>query len=99
MLTQGAIWGINPFDQWGVELGKALATASRTSWRRPPQLAHDSSTNALIERYRTPRLRRLSAAFPGAALDAPPPAASLTAWARSQKPSSMTMCRSFGGRL
>ena len=56
VFTQGAIWGINPFDQWGVELGKVLAQ------RIVPELAdggttlaHDSSTNALIRRYR--RLR------------------------------------------
>ena len=55
--TQGVIWGINPFDQWGVELGKVLAgriipeLASSTE----PALAHDSSTNALIRRYRAAR--------------------------------------------
>jgi glucose-6-phosphate isomerase len=54
VFTQGAIWNVNPFDQWGVELGKALAQRivpeleSRTS----PQLKHDSSTNSLIRRYR-----------------------------------------------
>jgi glucose-6-phosphate isomerase len=54
VLTQGAIWGINPFDQWGVELGKALATRIADELSADaPQLAHDSSTNALIERYRT----------------------------------------------
>lgn len=53
VFTQGAIWDINPFDQWGVELGKALAA------RIVPELGgtaaepeHDSSTNALIRRYR-----------------------------------------------
>jgi glucose-6-phosphate isomerase len=56
--AQGVIWGINPFDQWGVELGKALATriaAELTA--EAPELAHDSSTNALIERYRAARGR------------------------------------------
>jgi glucose-6-phosphate isomerase len=58
--TQGVIWNIDSFDQWGVELGKVLANrivpelASRTD----PSLTHDSSTNALIRRYR--RLRTAS---------------------------------------
>src|SRR5919199_455395 len=53
VFTQGAIWSINPFDQWGVELGKALATRIAEELRADaPQLRHDSSTNALIERYR-----------------------------------------------
>ncbi len=59
VLTQGVIWGINSFDQWGVELGKALAQ------RIVPELTagdsegldHDSSTNALIRRYRAGRGR------------------------------------------
>ena len=53
-LTQGVIWGINSFDQWGVELGKSLATAiaGELSAPEPPTLAHDPSTNALITRYR-----------------------------------------------
>ena len=58
MFTQGVIWGINSFDQWGVELGKVLATRIAAELdRRPPAptCAHDSSTNALIRRYR--RLR------------------------------------------
>jgi glucose-6-phosphate isomerase len=59
VLTQGTIWGINPFDQWGVELGKALATRIADEFRADaPQLAHDSSTNALIERYRAAALKR-----------------------------------------
>jgi glucose-6-phosphate isomerase len=53
VFTQGAIWGIDSFDQWGVELGKALA--ARIIPELEPgaegQLAHDSSTNALIRRY------------------------------------------------
>ena len=54
MFTQGTIWNIDSFDQWGVELGKALAQRSSRSSRarREPALAHDSSTNALIRRYR-----------------------------------------------
>lgn len=53
VFTQGAIWGINPFDQWGVELGKVLANRIAPELRAPdPELAHDSSTNALIRRYR-----------------------------------------------
>jgi glucose-6-phosphate isomerase len=55
--TQGAIWGIDSFDQWGVELGKVLAKriAPELTAADEPALAHDSSTNALIRRYR--RLR------------------------------------------
>jgi glucose-6-phosphate isomerase len=53
VFTQGVVWSINPFDQWGVELGKALATRIAEELRADaPELAHDSSTNALIERYR-----------------------------------------------
>jgi glucose-6-phosphate isomerase len=53
VFTQGVVWSINPFDQWGVELGKALATRIAGEFRADaPGLAHDSSTNALIERYR-----------------------------------------------
>jgi glucose-6-phosphate isomerase len=54
VFTQGAIWNIDSFDQWGVELGKALATRIipelETGAKR--QLKHDSSTNTLIRRYR-----------------------------------------------
>ncbi len=58
VFTQGAIWAIDSFDQWGVELGKALASRIIPELDRgaEPKLAHDSSTNALIERYR--RLRQ-----------------------------------------
>jgi glucose-6-phosphate isomerase len=51
------VWGINSFDQWGVELGKVLAkkVASELSATGEPDLAHDSSTNALIRRYRSAR--------------------------------------------
>jgi glucose-6-phosphate isomerase len=54
VFTQGAIWGINSFDQWGVELGKALAgrIAPELTAGEAPRLGHDSSTNALIRRYR-----------------------------------------------
>ncbi|HMF20267.1 MAG TPA: glucose-6-phosphate isomerase, partial [Gemmataceae bacterium] len=52
--TQGVIWNINSFDQWGVELGKALAQAIIPQLENPaaPKLEHDSSTNNLIRRYR-----------------------------------------------
>jgi glucose-6-phosphate isomerase len=54
VFTQGAIWHIDSFDQWGVELGKVLAKRilSELGAGRPDALAHDSSTNALIRRYR-----------------------------------------------
>jgi len=57
VFTQGTIWAINSFDQWGVELGKVLAkkVAGELSSAGEPELAHDSSTNALIRRYRTAR--------------------------------------------
>ncbi|HEY2336387.1 MAG TPA: glucose-6-phosphate isomerase [Burkholderiales bacterium] len=57
VFTQGAIWNIDSFDQWGVELGKVLAqkTAAELESAAEPQLAHDSSTNALIRRYRRSR--------------------------------------------
>ncbi|MGD1148855.1 MAG: glucose-6-phosphate isomerase [Thermoanaerobaculaceae bacterium] len=57
VFTQGAIWSIDSFDQWGVELGKVLAkrTAQELESTDEPHLTHDSSTNALIRRYR--RLR------------------------------------------
>ncbi|MGD9694051.1 MAG: glucose-6-phosphate isomerase [Thermoleophilia bacterium] len=59
VFTQGAIWGINSFDQWGVELGKALALriAPELTADAEPDLSHDSSTNALIRRYRAHRGR------------------------------------------
>jgi glucose-6-phosphate isomerase len=53
VFTQGVVWSINPFDQWGVELGKALAKRFAEELHADtPALAHDSSTNALIERHR-----------------------------------------------
>jgi glucose-6-phosphate isomerase len=57
VFTQGAIWGIDSFDQWGVELGKVLASRiiPELGHGAEPKLAHDGSTNALINRYR--RLR------------------------------------------
>jgi glucose-6-phosphate isomerase len=52
----GTVWNINSFDQWGVELGKKLALAIVPQLEGDdPELAHDSSTNALIERYRAAR--------------------------------------------
>jgi glucose-6-phosphate isomerase len=57
VFTQGAVWGIDSFDQWGVELGKALARAIVPELQadEEPELRHDSSTNALIRRYRRAR--------------------------------------------
>src|SRR5499433_1773163 len=54
VFTQGTIWGIDSFDQWGVELGKALAVAiiPELESAAEPELGHDSSTNTLIRRYR-----------------------------------------------
>ncbi|HEX4673552.1 MAG TPA: glucose-6-phosphate isomerase [Solirubrobacteraceae bacterium] len=52
VFTQGALWNINSFDQWGVELGKVLAKRIIPELSSDAPLAHDSSTNALIERYR-----------------------------------------------
>jgi glucose-6-phosphate isomerase len=58
--TQGAIWNINSFDQWGVELGKVLAQriVPELEAQAEPDLKHDSSTNQLIRRYR--QLKRQS---------------------------------------
>jgi glucose-6-phosphate isomerase len=55
VFTQGVIWDIDSFDQWGVELGKALAQAiiPELTAAAEPELSHDSSTNALIRRYRS----------------------------------------------
>jgi glucose-6-phosphate isomerase len=57
VFTQGAIWAIDSFDQWGVELGKALASKIIPELSRgaEPNLSHDTSTNALISRYRRQR--------------------------------------------
>jgi len=59
VFTQGTVWGINSFDQWGVELGKKLAQriAPELTSADAPHLAHDGSTNALITRYRRGRGR------------------------------------------
>jgi glucose-6-phosphate isomerase len=59
VFVQGAIWNVNSFDQWGVELGKVLATriAGELEGAAEPELTHDSSTNALIRRYRNARRR------------------------------------------
>jgi glucose-6-phosphate isomerase len=60
VFTQGAIWNIDSFDQWGVELGKVLAQRiiPELESRTEPKLEHDSSTNSLIRRYR--RLKETS---------------------------------------
>jgi glucose-6-phosphate isomerase len=57
VFVQGAIWAVNSFDQWGVELGKVLAKriADELQADTEPELSHDSSTNALIKRYRDAR--------------------------------------------
>jgi glucose-6-phosphate isomerase len=57
VFTQGVIWNIDSFDQWGVELGKALAQRiiPELKSETEPELHHDSSTNALIRRYRKAR--------------------------------------------
>jgi glucose-6-phosphate isomerase len=59
VFTQGTVWGIDSFDQWGVELGKVLAKRiiPELTSTDEPRLAHDSSTNALIRRYRNLRGR------------------------------------------
>ncbi|KAB8140250.1 glucose-6-phosphate isomerase [Chloroflexia bacterium SDU3-3] len=57
VFTQGVIWNINSFDQWGVELGKALASRiiPELESQAAPALGHDSSTNTLISRFRAQR--------------------------------------------
>ena len=59
VFTQGAIWDIDSFDQWGVELGKVLAVKIIPELTSAPEpaLDHDSSTNALIRRYRALKAR------------------------------------------
>jgi len=59
VFAQGAIWSVNPFDQWGVELGKALAQriVPELENKTLPPLKHDSSTNNLIRRYRKMKAR------------------------------------------
>jgi len=57
VFTQGCVWGVNSFDQWGVELGKVLANRiiPELESKTEPSLGHDSSTNALIRWYRQAR--------------------------------------------
>jgi glucose-6-phosphate isomerase len=57
VFTQGVVWNIDSFDQWGVELGKVLAQRILDEIESEPEpaLAHDSSTNALIRRFRASR--------------------------------------------
>jgi len=57
VFTQGVIWGVDSFDQWGVELGKVLAQRiiPELEGEGEPELWHDSSTNALIRRARAAR--------------------------------------------
>jgi glucose-6-phosphate isomerase len=57
VFVQGVIWGIDSFDQWGVELGKQLAktTIAELTAAELPALHHDGSTNELIRRYRALR--------------------------------------------
>ena len=59
VFTQGAIWDINTFDQWGVELGKELAKriVPELTGDGEPDHPHDTSTNALIRRYRAAAAR------------------------------------------
>jgi glucose-6-phosphate isomerase len=59
VFVQGVIWNVNSFDQWGVELGKVLAKriAGELEAATEPELSHDSSTNALIRRYRNSKRR------------------------------------------
>lgn len=52
VFVQGAIWNINSFDQWGVELGKQLANRITPDLTSTTKLEYDASTNGLIERYR-----------------------------------------------
>ena len=59
VFTQGVVWNVDSFDQWGVELGKVLAAriVPELTAEKPSTLTHDSSTNALIRRYRRERGR------------------------------------------
>jgi len=52
VFVQGTVWGIDSFDQWGVELGKVLAASIIPELSNDAPLSHDSSTNALIRHYR-----------------------------------------------
>ncbi len=57
VFVEGTLWSVNSFDQWGVELGKALAqrVLGELEADTPPALTHDSSTNALVRRLRRAR--------------------------------------------
>ena len=55
VFVQGTVWSVNSFDQWGVELGKVLAKTVADELASDSELEHDSSTNALIRRYRDAR--------------------------------------------
>ena len=55
VFVQGTVWGVNSFDQWGVELGKALANEITPELSGSGAPHHDTSTNAMIEWYRTHR--------------------------------------------
>ncbi len=55
VFTQGTVWQVNSFDQWGVELGKVLAKKIAGELAGPADLKHDSSTNTLITRYKSLR--------------------------------------------
>jgi len=55
VFVQGTVWNVNSFDQWGVELGKVLASKVAAELTSDSELAHDSSTNGLIRRYRAAR--------------------------------------------
>ncbi|MGH9270133.1 MAG: glucose-6-phosphate isomerase, partial [Ilumatobacteraceae bacterium] len=59
VFTQGTVWDIDSFDQWGVELGKVLAVQifPQLESEDEPELTHDSSTNTLIRRYRALKRR------------------------------------------
>jgi glucose-6-phosphate isomerase len=60
VFTQGVVWNVDSFDQWGVELGKVLAQRiiPELESENEPTLAHDSSTNNMIRRYRRLRTAR-----------------------------------------
>lgn len=74
VFSQGVLWGLNPFDQWGVELGKELATelASELSAKPGSASSHDSSTQALVARYRALRDGGSAPGRAGALAPAPP---------------------------
>jgi glucose-6-phosphate isomerase len=56
--VQGVLWGVNSFDQWGVELGKQLATQIEQDMKGTPTKAHDASTAALLAQHRQWRTTR-----------------------------------------